>query len=64
MGLIRLVAIIVLVIATLALLGVFTLSHALGWLAVGLTLWCISGSYDHALPVGSIGRRRTNPPVQ
>jgi hypothetical protein len=63
MGLIRLVAIVVMVIATLALLGVFTLSHALGWLAVGLTLWCISG-YDHALPVGNIGRRRTNPPVQ
>ena len=63
MGLVRLVAIIVLTIAFLGAAAVISGVNVLAWLSGGLLAWCVSGSYDYALPIGSIGRRR-NPPVQ
>lgn len=58
MGLVRLVAIIALAIAFLGAAAVISGVNIDAWFIGGMLAWCVSGSYDYALP---IGRRAAGP---
>jgi hypothetical protein len=52
MGLVRLVAIIVLAVAFLGAATVFTVTRDNAWFIGGMLAWCVSETYDYALPIG------------